>query len=310
MMPAVSVIVPNYNHSAYLTERLDSILAQTYQDFEIILMDDCSTDNSRDVIERYRNHERVSHIVFNEANSGSTFSQWAKGIRLAKGKYIWIAESDDWCEPELLDTVINGMDETCVLGYAQSLVVSGDGRVLWNSRAERFEETVSGGEFVSRHMLTKNSIVNASMALFRKECFEKVGNDFTRFRFCGDWLFWILVAVQGNVFISGKVLNYFRKHGSDVSGKAFQEGLYYSEYIQLMEVLTQQGIVNRAQFQKLLEGKFIEFLKDKRVASTVRTDLMTMFQTLLGPHSFVTRAKVGFYQWTKYARSFGSSLLL
>src|SRR5690606_24447409 len=110
-MPTVSVIIPNYNHAKYLRRRIDSVLAQTFQDFEIILLDDCSTDKSRDIIETYKGNAKVSHIVYNEENSGSPFKQWEKGIGLAKGKYIWIAESDDWCERNLLESLLPPLEE-------------------------------------------------------------------------------------------------------------------------------------------------------------------------------------------------------
>lgn len=61
--PLVSVIVPNYNHSAYLMSRIDSILAQDFDNFELILLDDCSTDNSRDILLKYQSDNRVTHIV-------------------------------------------------------------------------------------------------------------------------------------------------------------------------------------------------------------------------------------------------------
>ena len=91
----VSVIIPNYNHAPFLKERIDSVLNQTYDNFEVIILDDKSTDNSKEVIANYRGHSKISHIVYNEENSGSTFKQWQKGFSLAKGDYIWIAESDD-----------------------------------------------------------------------------------------------------------------------------------------------------------------------------------------------------------------------
>jgi glycosyltransferase involved in cell wall biosynthesis len=84
----ISVIVPNYNHAKFLKERIDSILNQTIQDFELIILDDCSTDNSREIIESYRQLPNVS-IFYNSKNSGSPFKQWKKGINRAKGKYIW-----------------------------------------------------------------------------------------------------------------------------------------------------------------------------------------------------------------------------
>ena len=106
-MPLVSVIVPNYNHAPFLRLRLDSIFNQTFQDFEVIILDDCSTDNSKEIIEEYRNRPQVSHVVYNETNSGSPFKQWAKGFDLAQGEYIWIAESDDWAELAFLEVFIS-----------------------------------------------------------------------------------------------------------------------------------------------------------------------------------------------------------
>ena len=97
-MPAVSVIVPNYNHARFLRRRIDTILGQTFLDFELILLDDCSTDNSRDILTAYADDSRV-RIEFNATNSGSTFKQWNKGVRLGKGKYVRIAESDDYADP-------------------------------------------------------------------------------------------------------------------------------------------------------------------------------------------------------------------
>ena len=67
----VSVIIPNYNHAPYLRERIDSVLAQTYTDLEVILIDDCSTDESRDIMEDYRSEPRVTHIIHNAENSGN-----------------------------------------------------------------------------------------------------------------------------------------------------------------------------------------------------------------------------------------------
>ena len=74
----ISVIVPNYNHASFLKQRIDSILNQTFQDFELIILDDCSTDNSREIIETYRNHLKVSHIIYNTENSGSLLNNGKK----------------------------------------------------------------------------------------------------------------------------------------------------------------------------------------------------------------------------------------
>src|SRR5690606_11887901 len=131
MRPKVSVIVPNYNHAPFLKDRLDSIFRQEFEDYEVILLDDCSTDGSREIIESYRDHEKVSHVVLKERNSGSTFQQWKKGIELAKGEYIWIAESDDVADSKLLRSLVERLDEDATVGiaYCQSLVINNKGDI-------------------------------------------------------------------------------------------------------------------------------------------------------------------------------------
>ena len=110
-MPKVSVIVPNYNHAKYLNQRIDSILNQTYTDFELILLDDCSTDDSREVLLSYKEHPKVTHVVFNDKNSNCTFKQWEKGIKLAKGKYIKFLDSDDFLYPDQIEKQLQDLKD-------------------------------------------------------------------------------------------------------------------------------------------------------------------------------------------------------
>ena len=104
--PLVSVIIPNYNHAQFLKERIDSVLRQWFKDFEIIILDDCSSDNSKAVIEEFKGEDKIVHVEFNEKNSGSPFKQWVKGIELAKGDLIWIAESDDLADSQFLEKIV------------------------------------------------------------------------------------------------------------------------------------------------------------------------------------------------------------
>jgi glycosyltransferase involved in cell wall biosynthesis len=293
MTPQVSVIVPNYNHALYLEQRINSVLEQTYQNFELIILDDCSTDNSRVIIENFRSHPKVSCIEFNEQNSGSTFKQWDKGIKLAKGEWIWIAESDDWCEPNLLFTLVRGIKEGTSIAFCQSLVVNEKGKILWHTKTSHLEESLRGDAFVKGRMLSDNAIVNASMCIFRKNCYNKAGTEFSKYRFCGDWLFWIAVALQGDVFISGCWLNYFRKHDKDVSNKAYSTGVYYSEYIQLLESLEAKSVISRNEKQNLLLTKFRMFLNDGNVDSAIVPVLKKRF---------VENLKVSLFQKGAYRR--------
>ncbi|MFD1256174.1 glycosyltransferase family 2 protein [Mucilaginibacter terrae] len=279
-MPEVSVLIPNYNHAVYLRERIDSVLNQTYQDFEVIILDDCSPDNSRDVIEEYRNHPKVSKIVWNETNSGTTFKQWEKGISLAQGKYIWIAESDDWCEVTLLDTLVSALKANgdCVLAYAQSYIVYNDNEINWISRTKFLSEYVNGKVYIKKHLLKRNSVFNASMAIFRKDIYFRFSKEYTKFKFCGDWLFWIEAAKQGDVFVSGRVLNYFRKHGKDVSGKAYTSGFNFIEEVKVIQSLKNDDIITEEEYKEALLYRYYNYQKVvKQVSAEIKEQIDKLF---------------------------------
>ena len=285
----VSVIIPNYNHAPYLEQRIESVLAQTHQHFEVLLLDDCSTDNSSEVINRYRNHEKVSQVIINSQNSGTTFKQWAKGIELAQYDWIWIAESDDWCEPTLLQTLVEGISETTCLAFCQSLMIK-DNVILWKDDVTYLSKSYNGLAFIQSHMLRRLAVFNASMCIFKRAHYYSVSSAFTSYRLCGDWLFWISIAQQGDVFSSGKVLNYFRKHDKDVSGPAIKSGLLYLEYIKLVHELERSKIIDYAKRMTLTIYKFNEFLLDNRVEYSHTAAVKEAFYQEIGSNIFSINA--------------------
>jgi glycosyltransferase involved in cell wall biosynthesis len=222
----ISVIIPNYNHALYLKKRIESVLNQSFQDFELIILDDCSTDNSRKIIEAYRNHVKVSHIIYNSTNSGSTFKQWKKGIELAKAELIWIAESDDYADINFLATLVDKFkDETVSLAYCRTISVYEDGKQvicnwgesiqpkLWNT-----DNQFDGKDFINFFLKYRNVIPNASAVIFKKKYFEDI-DSILNMRYTGDWLLWVKIAAQGNVAYSAKPLNYFRFHSASTRSR-------------------------------------------------------------------------------------------
>jgi len=283
-MPEVSVIIPNYNHSEYLIQRIESVLNQTFQDFEIILLDDCSTDNSRAILKRYASHTKVSHMLFNEHNSGSTFNQWEKGIELAKGKYIWIAESDDWCEPTLLEHLVQGinLDPKCVISYCQSYYIANNNDLNWSSSHPYLSEMVDGSAFARNNMLLTNPIYNASMVLWRRDLFPLVPKEFKNYRLAGDWIFWMELCRLGKVHISGRVLNYFRKHDKNVSGKAFKSGLNFVESLKIIKSLYRREMISEADLYKAFKIQFRNFVQvERNLDPKLREEIKMLFKSTL-----------------------------
>ncbi|NJL77190.1 MAG: glycosyltransferase family 2 protein [Saprospiraceae bacterium] len=156
--PVVSIIVPNYNHERYLVQRLESIFNQTFQDFEVILLDDCSTDGSVSVLQRYASHPKVTHFIINEKNSGSPFVQWKRGIDLARGQYIWIAESDDWADLDFLAHLLPLVSQPNVnIAFCNSHWVNQAGAIqtslsLYNTSFQRLgTEEIKTRLFISKY---------------------------------------------------------------------------------------------------------------------------------------------------------------
>lgn len=184
----VSVIVPNYNHARYLRDRLDSILAQTVQDMEVIILDDCSTDNSMEILAAYENHPKVQCVVRNTINSGSPFLQWQRGFDLAQGEYIWIAESDDVAEPTFLEESLKRLElnPNIQMTFSRSIFIDGDGNRLEGSPDKpalyRGDGVYDGRKFALQRMLFRDVIYNASMVVFRKNALESITPEFKTYR--------------------------------------------------------------------------------------------------------------------------------
>ncbi len=233
--PGVSIIVPNYNHERYLRKRLESIFNQTYKDFEVILLDDASSDNSFEILEQYRDHADV-RIVRNQDNSGSTFKQWLKGIELAQADIWWFAESDDYCEPTFLETLLQAFQNPQVkLAYCNSHIVDEGNVNKGDYTATEYLTSLSPTKWTKDYQITaereindglgvKNTILSASSALFKRfEIGSKMQIILENMRIAGDWYFNIHAIDGGEVFYTSKKLNYHRRHSESVIGKLLKQ---------------------------------------------------------------------------------------
>lgn len=282
----VSVLIPNYNHAQFLVQRIESILNQTYHNFELILMDDCSTDNSRDIIGKYKNHAKVSKVYYNKENSGSPFGLWEKGFDLARGKYIWIAESDDWADKDFLKLMlqsINGRDP--VVAHCRSYNANSEGKFFglnnwWSSFNLKIWDTnycENGPKLLKLYGKYKCPVINVSSALINKSYLEKI-NIPSEFRYCGDWWFWGQLFMLGKVQFCANGLNYFRFHIKSATGKKNSNNYdriienfevialinsmlnakikYNKNYLWLIEMMVHHAIVKR---------EFLKFIKSDKI---------------------------------------------
>ncbi|MBW4513927.1 MAG: glycosyltransferase [Timaviella obliquedivisa GSE-PSE-MK23-08B] len=247
-MPKVSVIIPNYNHDRFLTKRVRSILDQTFQDFEIIYLDDTSTDNSDVVVAPFLSH--FTHVIKNETNSGIPFKQWNKGASLAQGEYLWIAESDDYTDKHFLERLVDVLDRhpNVGLAYCQSWGVDEGDRILqsWKLNTdtldlERWQQDFinNGKDECQRYLIYKNTVPNASATLIRRNVYEQVGKAEESLKLCGDWLTWIKILMQSDIAFVATPLNYFRTHAHSVRSGSLKYLVYAEESYQVLKYALQ-----------------------------------------------------------------------
>ena len=245
-MPTVSIIVPNYNYARFLPQRLGSIERQTYRDFEVILLDDASTDESAQLLERFARQHRC-RLVCNDHNSESPFKQWNKGLRLATGQYVWIAEADDYASERLLEILVGRLEQNPRCGVAQcnSLRVDSEGKVLglvlptmYDVDRNRwlYDFISHGREECIRFQLREATIQNASAVVFRRELCDAVGGVDESFSLAADWKLWASLLCISDLAFVAEPLNYFRTHGKSVRSRTrkwveVEEGLRVMKYI-------------------------------------------------------------------------------
>ena len=279
-MPTVSVIVPNYNHAAFLRQRVESILNQSYQDFEVLLLDDCSTDGSREVLESYRNHPKVSQVIYNERNGGSAFRQWDKGIALAQGEWIWIAESDDWADQRFLETLMTNLNShpECGLAYCRSYCTDEAGYILWEVTPGEGVTATNGYDMIRQKLVLTSTIMNVSSCVFRKSLFlpEKQAL-YEHMRLCGDWFFYVLLAEQTNVIKVKEPLNYCRRHGNNIAESAEARGLTFLEGAEVLEYILARYHVDKFYYSKFWGRQWAKYQKKWRFSKETNRAIRCRF---------------------------------
>lgn len=227
-MTQVSIIVPSYNHGQFLMDRLTTIANQTYKDWEAIIIDDKSTDNSVEIITNFIKDNptfKVKHFIINEDNSGSGYNSWQKGIELAETEYIWIAETDDYSDEKFLEDQVKVLKKnpSCSLSFCASNYVNSRGEFLYDSNnrtadlntAENSSKVFSGQVFLNR-MPFNTYITNGSSVVFKKPD-QEIPDDIFLHKQISDIFLWTFLLKNSSFVFLNKKLNYFRQHEGSTS---------------------------------------------------------------------------------------------
>ena len=210
-MPEVSVIIPTYNCARYLTEAIDSVLSQTFKDFEVLVIDDGSTDDTGAVVSRYGAPVRYVR----QENSGVAVAR-NRGIEESRGRYVAFLDADDTWFPCKLEQQLDAFDKNtgCRVCYSAFTVVDSTLVPLYINRSDR------RGSALEDLLLRGNVVGSICTVLAERSLFSAIGGFDTTLSQCADWDIWVRLAVHTEFLYIDEPLVTYRHHGNMMSNNA------------------------------------------------------------------------------------------
>ncbi|MDA1021540.1 MAG: glycosyltransferase [Cyanobacteria bacterium] len=206
-MPRVSVVVPSYNRGDYISETIESILAQTFADFELIVIDDGSTDDTESIVKAFADKDsRVKY--FKQANSERAVAR-SYGMSLSEGEFVCLVDSDDTWYLHKLEKQVVVMDADPELACCYAAVDRMDMASNLVAPAKRQLEGYSGNIYEE---LLKRNFIPSVTPIIRKKYIEMVGKQNTEFIPYEDWDFWLRLARIGKFEHIKEPLGSYRLH--------------------------------------------------------------------------------------------------
>lgn len=223
--PLVSIVFTSYNHKEYLRQALDSLVSQTYPNLEIIIIDDCSTDGSQEVLKEYEHIENIN-LQLKTQNSGSYVKASNYGASFAKGEYILFAQCDDFAEANQIETLLNAFESNPSVGvvFSKSNLVDEKGITFTDDfvgRERSFKRSVKENGLITRskmkEFLSFSCVIpNLSAALIKHDLFKEINGLSERYLVVADWEFWLDLTEKTDFYYIHQPLNYFRQHGTTI----------------------------------------------------------------------------------------------
>jgi glycosyltransferase involved in cell wall biosynthesis len=236
-MPLVSAIIPSYNHEGYLRGAIRSVLGQEFDDFELIVVDDASSDGSRMIIEEFRGDPRV-RIELHERNWGisPTFNQ---GLELARGRYVAYLGSDDFWLPGHLGGAVQILERTgAAMVYGRAMVVDAEGRNVTDAFG-LFGSAPDAGFFEA--LIDRPNFVPFISVVMRRDAVRRVGAFDEQLVTLQDYDLWIRLSVGHEVRFRDAQTVAFRWDGRNTSAPTdANRERYTREFTHIMEKVMQE----------------------------------------------------------------------
>ena len=215
MTPLVSIGIPTYNGAKYLRESVESVLGQTCRDFELVLIDDASSDETWAIAQAYARMDPRVLAIRNSKTLGlvANFNQC---IELTKGRYVCVWHQDDVMTPQNIEKKVALLEANPQVGFVHSniLMIDDDGQILsehWESDS-RQDCVCPGTDFFLKMIQPGKNYVCCPSVLARRECYDKLGYFRKELFFTCDWEMWMRLSLYYDVGCLGAPLIHFRRH--------------------------------------------------------------------------------------------------
>ncbi len=234
MIPQISVLLPVYNGGAFLEEAVESVLAQSFRDFELIIVDDCSTDGSRQRLETLKEKDERIRLEFNVTNCG-LFANYNRCLSLAQGELIKPFAQDDRLEMDALEKMSQRLkqDPSIALVSCARSIIDAHGNVVDVVRIFDCSRKIKGKDVILYNLIgLTNWIGEPSAVMFRR---SSAGTGFdTKYFHFGDVDMWFRVLLSGDYYFVHDLLAAFRRHDSSATSNNLSGLLYAVDALELV----------------------------------------------------------------------------
>lgn len=226
-MVAVSVCLPVFNGARFLRAAIESVVGQSFVDFELVVCDDCSTDGSFEIASEFAGRDRRVKLVRNEANLG-LFQNYNRCIELARGDYLKPFAQDDVLHPEMLAETVRVLDshQDVALVSTAKQWVSAEGGVLETFRQFPRDTVVPGRDVIRYNLMRLTNWVGEPSTVLYRRAARGTGFDTALFHY-GDIEYWFRIVEQANYYYLDRVLCSFRRHEGSATSKNLS-GMYFA----------------------------------------------------------------------------------
>lgn len=212
MSELVSIIMPSYNTGCFIKETIESVLAQTYSNWELIIVDDCSTDDTDDVVSQYLSDNRI-HYLKNDVNSGAAMSR-NRALREAKGKWIAFLDSDDLWEPDKIQKQISFMTEN---GYHFSYT----NYIEIDEESNPNGKSVSGPKRITKHGMYNYCWMGCLTVMYDADAVGLI--QIADIKKNNDYAMWLKVCKKANCYLLNETLARYRKRSGSISNHGYMK---------------------------------------------------------------------------------------